>query len=361
MQEKQDIQLFKVENGQVTGPEPLLWSEFEKVEFPEQRWKIKNLIPHEGFVILASPSGEKKSWLAMEMARCLALGEPYLQNPEFASTQCNVLYIDEEMPKSELQRRGKLLGFQQAGSRIWLLSKNNLNLNTKVTADWLLAFMESNKIEVVIVDTLRAVAGGLNEDKAEDVRKFFDLFKEAKDKGIAVIFLDHCRKPSQHEGREPKKEQLFASQDKLASVEVLLMLKSKEATGEIMVYQKKNRLGMEIAPFMVNMTDSESPSGEKCVTLIYRGGIEDKEEKKEQAKELIQSLLAGGGMTRKELIRRGNQDMRIGSRNTSDALRELEQAGAISVQKQGRENFYTLQESGNDLTEEDIGNLFDSL
>lgn len=53
----------------------MLWSEFAKIKFPESRWLIKNLVPAGGFLILAAPSGEKKTWIALAMANSIATGD----------------------------------------------------------------------------------------------------------------------------------------------------------------------------------------------------------------------------------------------------------------------------------------------
>src|SRR3989344_6864961 len=55
-------------------PEHITWCDLNKKVFPEQSWRIQSLIPKEGFVALASISGEKKTWVGMEMARCISSG-----------------------------------------------------------------------------------------------------------------------------------------------------------------------------------------------------------------------------------------------------------------------------------------------
>ena len=155
--------------------------------------------------------------------RCIATGENFLGSEEFATEKGNVLYIDQEMPASELQKRCRQLGLSERDQKIWFFtneSEEPLNLSKEAKVNWLLEFIEKEKIKVVFIDTLRAVAGGLKEEKAEEVRAFFNLFRQVKNRGVTIVFLDHCRKPNHFEGKIPKKEQLFASQDKAASVEI---------------------------------------------------------------------------------------------------------------------------------------------
>lgn len=324
---------------------PILWESLEAEEFPPQSWTIKNLIPREGLVILASASGEKKTWIALDMARCIAWGKDFLGNEDFKTEKRNVLYIDQEMPRSELQRRGKLLKMPK---NVWFASSHgNLDLNKDV--EKLYSFVEEKEIEVIFIDTLRAVAGGLREDKAEEVRRFFNLFKKFKDEGVAVIFLDHCRKPRPQEGSIPRKDQLIASQDKVASVEVLLMLKSKPRDEEIFIYPLKYRNGIEYEPFRISITDLVDDQMKVIgVELKYAGKFDERELKKDEAKESILSILAGGERTGPDLIEAIRNQSKIGEKNIRDALRALEKSGSIDHKRNGRKNSYFLKESRDD-------------
>jgi hypothetical protein len=207
--------------------------------------------------------------------------------------------------------------------------------------------VKQQKINIIFVDTFRASAGGIKEEKAEEIRKFFNLFKSFKDSGVAVVFLDHCRKPNNFEGKIPKKEQVFSSQDKVASTDLLMMLRSEDDSIE--VYQRKNRLGIEIKPFKILMTDTFVEDKPTKTELTYAGEIEDGESKKEQAKKVILDILfLEGGKTRQDLLEMLFKASKIGGRNASEALRELESETKIKMTKQGKKNFYFIPTEEND-------------
>ncbi len=338
IKESHDINIS--EEGET--PVPVSWNDFSKIIFPPQKWKIKYLIPFQGFVIIAAPSGEKKTWIAMEMVHSITTGTPFLNNPDFEVIGCNVLYIDQEMPKATFQERGKALGFDKSIHETWLINQDSLNLNNDENIEILFDFIEKKKIGIVFIDTLRAVAGGLKEEKAEEVRKFFNRFKALKNKGVAVVFLDHCRKPQLFEGKIPKKEQLFASQDKLASIEVLNMLRSESASDDIFFFQRKNRLHKEIKPFKAIMEEEREGDILKKMVIKYGGEFDETQTKKDQAKEIIVENLKEDGKTRQELIKIVYSIAKIGERNTSEALRELEEKKMILLGKRGKQNYYTL-------------------
>ncbi|MEI6296383.1 MAG: AAA family ATPase [bacterium] len=321
-------------------PVPVLWDEFNKTSFPTKNWRIKGLVPIEGFVILAAISGEGKTWIALEMANTIAQGRNFLNNPEFETKKGTVLYLDIEMAKSEFQRRGRLLNID--GS-IHVLSGCELNLNNDIGANWLLKYIDDNKIDVVIVDTFRAVAGGMKEDRAEEVRSFFNKFRPLKSKEVVVIFLDHFRKPQRFEGRIPQKEHLFASQDKAASVESLIMMRRDENTENINIYQRKNRIGKEVLPFYVTMKDGVSGKDPKVerLNLTYGGIISEKEKVIEKIMPLIMEALKDGGKDTNEIIAICKSGLSAGDTNIKEALKILLAEKTITMNKKGRRNFYT--------------------
>lgn len=335
-QEEKDVVVY--DKFQLTS-----WNDFSKKEFPEVRWRINNLIPMEGFVILSAVSGEKKTWVSIEMAKCIAQGINFLGIELYKTEIGKVLYVDQENPERDIVRRGKQLGIEE-NENLFIFRPSSLNLNDEVVANKFIKFILEHHIEVVFIDTLRAVAGGLKEDKAEDIRMFFNRFKAFKDTGIVVVWLDHRRKPQNFEGKIPKKEQLLGSQDKTASVEILLLLSSDSGSDEIRVYQAKNRLDREVEPFKILMKDSMTENGIQRTSLVYDGLIEADETKKDEAKEVVLELLQESGKTTKEICSVIGTQKKIGKKNIRSALRELTEEGLIDYTKKGHQNFYITKE-----------------
>jgi hypothetical protein len=330
------------------------WSDLNKKEFPENRWRIKNLIPHEGFVILSSISGEKKTWIALEMARCISHGIDFLEIEQFKTTPANVLYVDGENPQAEMQKRGRQLGFKEDSfNKISFYSVDDLNLSDEDQVDKFIEMIKEKDFKVIFIDTMRAVAGALKEDKAEDVRQFFNRFKKLKDEGIVIVFLDHLRKPSNLDGKVPKKEHLLGSQDKTASIEVLLMLKSDSGSNEINLYQRKNRLGREIPAFQILMEDIINEDNSIHTVFNHNGELDSEENKKDEAKEIILEVLSDNQKrTTKEILEITRKQ--AGQKNTRLALRELVTEGLINQSRAGKQNLYglineTIEKSTNDF------------
>lgn len=336
------------------------WEEIEKFEFPKNKWRIHNILPKSGLVLVAAISGERKSWFVFEMLNALSKVRNFLHDKQFVTEGCNVLYIDGELGPDQVQQRGKMLGFnEKRDHKMYFIDGSNLNFNDPDRPDLydVIEFVNTRNVKVVVIDTFRAVAGGMKEEKAEEVRAFFKRFQVFKEIGVCVVFLDHFRKPSHLEGKTPKKEHVFASQDKVSNMEVLLMLKTEPGTEITSVYQRKNRLGREIPPFNFRMEDTDIDSENNKITVIYDGELDVSVSKPEEAKGTIIEVLTEGPKTRKELLDIVYKRTKIASRTTSDAYRELESKGIIITTKRGRENVYTLNLGPTgDVDEKNSGN-----
>lgn len=347
-------------------PLPQTWKEIDSISFPRDRWLVNNLFPKEGISILASVSGEGKSLITLHLVKCLSEGSPLFGCSNFQTLESKVLYINLEMATSEVQRRGRMIGFSQQNENFFILNESNFNLNDGETGfdlkyKWLLKYVFDNEIKVIIVDTLRPAAGGLKEEKAEEVRAFFKKFQILKNSGILIIFLEHLRKPSQFEGKIPKKEQLLGSQDKTANAETLIMIRKDESTGNTNIYQPKNRLGPEVQPFAIKISDVIDSDGQEKLEFKYVGELEEEVNKKEEAKGLILEILSSGEpkMTSHllELTKK-----KVGVKNTRKALQELVAIGEIDFVKEKKQNCYFIPKeiAPEPLVEPKTGNFFNT-
>ncbi|MBU3668774.1 MAG: AAA family ATPase [Candidatus Taylorbacteria bacterium] len=337
-------------------PQPFSWKEINSMIFPEDRWRVENLLPIEGISILASASGEGKTIMMMDLIKSITNGTPWLG--QFKIKKAKLLYVNLEMSVSEIQRRGRKIGFDVDDNNLIILNEDDFNLNEGIGQEdmkykWLLKFIYDKKIEVVIIDTFRAASGGLKEEKAEEIRKFFQKFQILKNSGVSVVFLEHVRKPTQIEGKIPKKEQLLGSQDKTANAEVLLMIRKDDVTGNINVYQRKNRIGIEVPPFAIRMVDIVKDDGTERIEFQYVGEIDDDTNKKEEAKDLVMQILSTGEIkTRKELGELTKKQ--VGDRNLRVGLKELVHMNMIDYFKDGKCHCYFIpKEKKEEETEEE--------
>ena len=71
-------------------------------------WLIKDFIPLASFVLLVGKPGSYKSWLALDLARAVALGQDFAQLKGGAARE--VLYIDRENGSNLIAHRRQVLG-----------------------------------------------------------------------------------------------------------------------------------------------------------------------------------------------------------------------------------------------------------
>jgi hypothetical protein len=344
-------------------PHPLSWEELEALEIEPPSWRIDKILPNIGIVIFAAMSGTGKTWLLMEMAKAITTGTDYLG--KFKTEIGNVLYLDAEGHLSEMKRRGKQLGFESSEGKLFILSKIlNFNDVMEDDIDWLAKFIKDNKICAVFIDTFRGVAGGLKEEKAEEIRMFFNRFKVMLEIGIVFIFAEHLRKRGMFESKTPQQEQVFSSMDKVNSADVLLLAKSERTADnsgdEIHIYQAKNKFGQKEKPISVLMRDELDEQGNTKTILEFGGDVSEPELKIEEAKKIILEILPGGGKTTKQIIEITSRQ--VGEKNTRTALKQLATEGTIKEKRQGKEKYYWIGDENRSetpsLTEED--KLFDS-
>lgn len=272
----------------------------------------------------------------MEMARCLASGSNFLDRVEFKTQKAKVLYIERETYGGTVQTRGRQLGLEKLGSNLYHLKEPfSLSLNDERMSSYLETVVRENKINVVFIDTFRSVAGGLQEEKADEIRKFFNRFASLKESGRTFVFLDHCRKQSRLDGYAPKKEWLFGSQDKAAACEQLIMQRSKEGSREISVWIRKSKGGVERKPFKIFIDDT-IVAGVVKTKFSFGGEIADKKEKSEEAKELIKNYLSEEGAQKTAAeIKTALSEKNIGANAVDTALREMRENKEIPFRKVG--------------------------
>ncbi len=299
------------------------WRQFDKIVFPKERWLVENLLPINSFSFIAAPSGSKKTWLAMEMARSIALGIPFLNHSKFKTKKSNVLYIEPESPQHETQRRGRQLGLNKV-TNMWVWCFGSVDLSDEKVIVKLGEFIKTNDISVVFVDTLRSVSGGLKENEGDMVRVFFNNIKEIRDGGVTFVFLDHTRKmPVGWTKRALDANDLIGSQDKRAAVENVSMVRSVRGSNYIEYHHVKSKTGLEYPPFKVLIEDAVLANGETITTLSFDSEIDERESAKELAKKLVIEHLANVDeeCTAKEL--KTALTSKVGNNAVDDALKEL--------------------------------------
>lgn len=331
--------------------QPISHKELLEKDFPEEEWRVKSLIPAESLTVIASPSGVGKTWLALALSLSVAKGESFLDQPEHEAKQGKVLYLNAEMTEREFKRRCVALGFQDLDNdNFTILTTYELNLNSDNAVSVLKEYVETHDIDMVIIDTFRPFALGVEENDGQKIRGFFHRFNPLRDSGRSIVVLDHNRKKGPNDYGPPKKEHLIGSQDKMSSVDFALMLCEKQAGKTIEIHQVKVRNGASEPPFAFAMEDDLYS---QRVFLLPAVPQTEEETKKEVAKgEIVRVLSEYGQKTTEELMQIiQNED--IGKNAIEQGRKELVEEGSIETHRVGRTPYYFVPEEEDEESEEE--------
>lgn len=159
LEDSPDLQpLLNFYNGYVDeeeGPAKPLWG-FEKP--PPREWRIPGLIPEGWVSFLIGDGGTGKSFLALYMALCIAVGAPFLKLPV---KRGRVLYADYELDLEEQRRRlwriaageGLSVSSARLEERLYYSSPDD-PVGTDPFHDEVTQIIEKHSIDVIILDSL---------------------------------------------------------------------------------------------------------------------------------------------------------------------------------------------------------------
>jgi hypothetical protein len=158
---------------------------------PKPTYFIQDFLQHEAICGIAAPVGQRKSLIALNVARSLCTGEPLFGFLPVVNKPSRVLYLCPEMGLISMSERTRNAGLTDClGNTLLLRSMNFGGLNL------LDLNKEALKDSVLILDTaIRFVEG--DENSAKDMRIFSDmLFGLQRLQGPhgAIIILYHSPK-----------------------------------------------------------------------------------------------------------------------------------------------------------------------
>ncbi len=166
---------------------PASWLMQQPAEEP--RWVVEGLLAA-GLHILAGAPKVGKSWLALDLAVHVSLGEPMW---EMATSPCEVLYLCLEDTYARVQRRLWALA-DELGEEVWVV------VSACSIAEGFVGQIgdfcdEHQSVGLVIIDTLQRVRPPRADSSyAADYGDLGALKELADSRGIAVVAVHHTRK-----------------------------------------------------------------------------------------------------------------------------------------------------------------------
>jgi hypothetical protein len=229
-----------------------------RTDLPPARPLVADVIDEASRVILAGPPATGKTWLALDLARAVASGDPWLGH--FPVNQAPVLYVDEESHARGLQARLSLLDAGHPLSLevpLWFAVGHGLRIDADRPRQILDQLIQENRPGLVIFDSLTRVHGA-NENDAGQMADVFANFEQLRrEYECTIILIDHLRKKGLINDQA---EMLRGSTEKRAWPDTILFAEPAER-GALTITHIKSRFSERQADFSVAISvDNEAGS-----------------------------------------------------------------------------------------------------
>ena len=303
-------------------------------EFPEPVWAVPNLIPA-GMSILAGRPKIGKSWLALQVAVAAGTGGRVLGEQV---ERRNVFYLALEDSERRLKDRLKQQGCPHDAS---IMVKTEWAPLIETGLDHLIKLIEKHAFSLVIVDTLaRWAAVRRADDESLVAQRLSELQRYAVQSNIAVLLVDHHRKPGASSVTDVIDDVMGAT------------AKTSIADAALGLYRQRGQQGAELKLTGRDVLERELAvqldHGLMCWQLLGdAAGVKANTLQSEILDTLAESF--GGECTATDLARFLGKD----KSNVRKELVELASRGRLlrGEQKQGREIKYKLPKDTVDRVE----------
>jgi len=162
------------------------WNDIRELEVKVE-WIVDRLIPKESIIVLFGKGGIGKTWLVLDIARCIGSGTDYLG---YKTQQAPVIFIDFENPIQVLITRTKKLG--EAENVYFWRTGYEFKPPKLDSPEWE-QYKDIPEGAVLIFDTLRA-SQSKDENDSREMAGIMNRMKELRDMGFTIILLHHTAK-----------------------------------------------------------------------------------------------------------------------------------------------------------------------
>jgi KaiC/GvpD/RAD55 family RecA-like ATPase len=291
--------------------------ELLRLDFGPELWTINELIPQHSITAITGAPESFKTWLTLEIAKCVANGSDFLG--KFATQKGNILIVDKENHIRHIQERLKLLNFKNE-SVSYFLDTDNFSIDDEGKLMDIISIVRELNINLVIFDSLIRIHSGAEND-ARDISIVMNAFRRITKEGANVIFIHHNRKGDAD--KQSTANSIRGSSDIHAGIDCLLQI-NKLSEESIQITQSKLRQGKKIDPFKIQINSSD-----KSMEFVYVGKSNFSGKEIEEVKDIILLLLENKKeIPRQEILDELEDQYKKVVINTS--LKELESVGKIT-------------------------------
>jgi hypothetical protein len=225
-------------------------------------WLVDGIIAEMAIGFVPGLPKSFKTWLVMDLAIECARGGQWLGR--FPCKQTQVLYIDQERPKGETQRRFAALAagkdITAMGDALRIQTGGSVRLNFDASYELFRRQLRELRPGLVIVDSW-ATFHTCDENNKQSIQPVLERVKELREEfKCAIVFVDHENKIAFEEKRE-KKDPTYSTMAgniaKAAAAELILTVR-RETGSSSMVYNTALTGSADFPPFMFAVEDLDA-------------------------------------------------------------------------------------------------------
>ncbi|MFA6386758.1 MAG: AAA family ATPase [Candidatus Paceibacterota bacterium] len=251
-------------------------------DFGPELWVVDKLIPEQSITAITGVPGSYKTWLTLEIAKCVAQGSNFLG--QFKTNRGNVLFLDKENHLRHIQKRLNLLGIQNLPIFYFSRAEDFL-IDKEKDYKSLVKVIDNLGIDLVIFDSLVRIHSG-DENSSKDIAKVMNAFRKITNKGVTVIFIHHNRKEGTR--TQSTTNSIRGSSDIFAGIDCLLQISKTQDEKSIGISQAKLRQDEAINPFKIKICSSKEKNS---MAFNFSGDFDSDESEIEEAKLSIVEIL----------------------------------------------------------------------
>jgi len=220
------------------------------MEIEEPSYIVDQLISKSGINAISGLPESHKSFITLEIAKCISLGVPFLG--KFQTERGKVFIVDEENRKGRIKVR--LDALTEEVLEVSILAEHGLKIDSDGTSEAIIKYCKYYDIGTVIFDSLSSMHDA-DENSNSQMAKVFSKLMLLANKGLTVIFIHHEPKSA---GRNPEYASLRGAGDILAKCDIHLSLSHpKDKKDTILVKQMKNRDSERLPNFEIAVHSEE--------------------------------------------------------------------------------------------------------
>ncbi len=209
---------MSVFNKKASSIKATTFKELTEKKFPEEPCYISpSILPHGSTCGIYGDSKSGKSFLCLNMARSLALGENLYEIKDMpVPKECKVLFVEQEIGEVGLQNRvirvcnkDKVDKLQE--NLFFVTKVPELQLDSMEGQDIMKELIDSIRPNVIIFDTIGKLQA-YEENSNTQIGELFKTFEEFKkvhpEDNLSIVFSHHVRKPSTYIPGQPTPDPL---------------------------------------------------------------------------------------------------------------------------------------------------------